>query len=274
MKSGVYTPVRLTTKFKLFLPMSQPFLTINDNDSITLSQSLQYLQNSGKLQEFLANILRQYVIDKELQSRDEVNSNAAAIEQAVINFRLERNLSDPQAFQTWLDENRLTYKSFHDQVSNGFKRETLKLAVVKENLEEYFQERKPFLDSVVLSRIVVDDYEMAESLKSKIASGEGSFEALAREYSLTTERRVNGMMGAVSKATLPDTLKSTIEGAKVGQIIGPFEVEGRWCLFRIEEFIDVTLETKGIKKQLQDELFDRWMNEQLKTLTVKMQIGD
>lgn len=254
--------------------MSKPFLTINDSDSITLSQCLQYLQSSGKLQEFLANILKQYIIDKELESREEIGSNTSAIEQSVINFRLERNLSDPQAFQTWLDQNRMTYQSFHDQVSTGFKRESLKLAIVKDNLEEYFQERKSFLDSVVLSRIVVDDYEMAESLKRKIESQEGTFEAIAREYSVTTESRVNGMMGAVSKATLPETLRPTIEGAAIGEIVGPFEVEGRWCLFRIEEFIDVTLDSKGIKQKLQNELFDRWMNEKLKTLTVKMQMGD
>ncbi|MEB3884549.1 peptidylprolyl isomerase [Lyngbya sp. CCY1209] len=254
--------------------MSKPFMTINDTDSISLGQSLKYLQSSGKFQTFLSEILRQYVIDKELQTREDVNVNPATVEQAVINFRMERNLSDPQAFQAWLDQNRMTYNAFHEQVSNGFKRETLKLAVVGPKLEEYFQERKPFLDSVVLSRIVVDDYEMAESLKNKILSGEATFEAIAREHSVTTESRVNGMMGAVSRATIPETIKPAVEGGQVGQIVGPFEVEGRWCLFRIEEFIEVSLETKGMKQRLQNELFDRWMNEQLKTLTVKLQISD
>ena len=50
--------------------MSQPFLTVND-DPISLGQSLKYLQASGKLQSFLGEMLRQYVIVHALQSRED-----------------------------------------------------------------------------------------------------------------------------------------------------------------------------------------------------------
>lgn len=251
--------------------MSQPFLTVND-DPISLGQSLKYLQASGKLQSFLGEMLRQYVIENELQSREDLNLNPAAIEQAVINFRLERDLSDPQAFQKWLDQNRMTYSAFHEQVTNGFKRETLKMSIVQPQLEEYFQERKPYLDTVILSRIVVDEQELANTLARKIEAEGGNFEQLAREHSITNERHVNGMMGPVSQATLPDNIKDALATATPGSLIGPVEIENRWCLFRVEEMIEVSAEDTKVKQRLQNELFERWVNEKLKTLTVKMQI--
>jgi uncharacterized protein (DUF736 family) len=55
-------------------------------------------------------------------------------------------------------------------------------------------------------------------------------------------------------------------------MIGPVKIENRWCLFRVEEFIEVSLDDPKVKQRLQNELFERWVNEKLKTLTVKMQI--
>ncbi len=253
--------------------MAQPFLTVND-EPITLGQSLRYLQSSGKLQSFIGEMLRQYILDKELESQANLNVNSSAVEQAVINFRLERNLSDPQAFQQWLDSNQMSYDSFHQQVEAGFKRETLKLSIVQSQLEEYFQERKPFLDTIILSRIVVNDYELAETLQRRILEEEARFEQLAREYSITPERNVNGMMGAVSVASLPEDLKPSMIGAVSGQIIGPVEIDKHWCLFRVEQLLESTFDDPKIKQKLQNELFEKWINEKLKTLTVKLQIND
>ncbi|ERT05834.1 PPIC-type PPIASE domain protein [Lyngbya aestuarii BL J] len=253
--------------------MAQPFLTVND-EPITLGQSLRYLQSSGKLQSFIGEMLRQYILDKELEAQENLNINSASVEQAVINFRLERNLSDPQAFQEWLERNQMSYDSFHQQVEAGFKRETLKLSIVQPQLEAYFQERKSFLDTIILSRIVVADYELAETLHRRLQEEEARFEQLAREYSLTPERNVNGMMGAVSLGSLPENLKPIMTGAALGQIVGPVEIEGRWCIFRVEQLIEASFEDSKLKQKLQNELFERWINEKLKSLTVKMQIAD
>lgn len=46
---------------------AQEFLLI-ENNPLSLAQALTYLQSSGKLQPFIVEILRQYVIDQELQT--------------------------------------------------------------------------------------------------------------------------------------------------------------------------------------------------------------
>ncbi|VXD22745.1 PpiC-type peptidyl-prolyl cis-trans isomerase [Planktothrix serta PCC 8927] len=253
--------------------MANPFLTVNE-EPILLSQALKYLQTAGKLQPLITDILREYILDRELQSRSDLDIPPASIEQAVVNFRLERNLSDPQAFQQWLESNRMSYEAFQQQIVSGFKREKLKLSVVQPQLEEYFQQRKPALDAVVLSRISLNDYELAETLSLRLKEQDTRFEELAKEYSITNERSFNGMMGAVAWSTLPDALKVVLQQTTAGQIVGPLEVEGGWCIFRVEQFLEASLDNPQLKQRLQNELFERWLNQQLQSAKISLNIQD
>jgi len=62
------------------------------------------------------------------------------------------------------------------------------------------------------------------------------FEQLAQEYSLTDERIVNGMMGPVSRGQMPDFLRALVDLSSPGELIGPIEIEGWYCLFRLNNF--------------------------------------
>jgi parvulin-like peptidyl-prolyl isomerase len=125
---------------------------------------------------------------------------------------------------------------------------------------------------VVLSRIIVDNPDVAEELREQIETGD-SFEQMAREHSLTEERLANGMMGAISIGTLPEPLLSEVIKAEAGTILGPLQVEGRWGLFRVEQFLPSSLEDFQVRQALQNELFERWLGERLQKLNVKLQVS-
>lgn len=250
---------------------SEQFLTVDDQP-ISLAQALKYLQSSGKLQPFIVEILRQYIIEQELQTRDDLDISPALTEQAVIDFRLQRQLTDPKQFQEWLASNGTDYSTFHNQVTFGFKLEKLKAQVTEPKIQEYFIERKLFLDRVVLSRIIVDNKELAEELSSQIEEG-AAFEDLAREYSIADDRLVNGMMGPVSRGTMPDVLRAAVDSVSQRDIVGPLELEGRWGMFRVEQFLPASLEDSQLKQALQNELFERWLTAKIQTMVVKLQVG-
>lgn len=251
---------------------AKSFLTV-DEQPLSLRQCLRYLQTSGKLQGFLGDILRQYILETEIATREDLDINPAVIEQAVIDFRLQQQLTDPQVFQEWLNRNGLDYATFHSQISSNFKIEKLKLVVTEPKLQEYFIERKVFLDRVVLSRIIVENQELAEELKIQIKEGAG-FEELAREHSVADDRIANGMMGPVSRGTMPDTIRAAIDAASPGDLVGPLEIEKRWALFRVEQVLPATLENPQLQQMLQNELFDRWIAEKIQKMTVKLQVGE
>src|SRR3712207_6686893 len=101
---------------------SEPFLTIDDQP-ISVGQVLGYLQATRKLEGFIGDIVRQFVIERELQSQqDNLNISSAVVEQAVIDFRLQNQLTEANQFQDWLTSNGLTYEGFHNQVRSEERR--------------------------------------------------------------------------------------------------------------------------------------------------------
>lgn len=252
--------------------MAAPFLTV-DEQPISLAQSLKYLQASGKLQPFLAEILRQYLLEQELKTREDIDVSSAVIEQAVINFRLENQLTDPKTFQEWLNRNGIDNAAFHNQIVASFKMERLKTQITEPRLQEYFIERKLFLDRVVLSRIIVDSKELAEELHSQIQEGT-SFEKLAQQYSIADDRVANGMMGPISRGSMPDELRAAVDAASPRGLIGPLAIEDKWGLFRVEQFLPASLEDPKLRLMLQNELFERWLAERLQKMTVKLQVSE
>lgn len=251
---------------------SAPFLTIDDQP-VSLADAIRYLQIGRKFDTFIGEILRQFVIEQEVAARDDLNVGPAVTEQAIIDFRLQRQLTDAQTFQDWLASNGLDYDGFHQQVSTGFKLKRLKEVIAEPKLQEYFIERKVYLDRVVLSRIIVDDKELADELKTQVLEGTARFEQLAREYSLTDDRIVSGMVGPVSRGSMPDLLRAAIDEASPGDIVGPLGMDERWGLFRVEELLPASLEDERLKQSLLDELFEQWLAEKMQNLPIKLQVG-
>jgi parvulin-like peptidyl-prolyl isomerase len=89
--------------------------------------------------------------------------------------------------------------------------------------------------------------------------------------SLADDQIFNGMMGAISKDTLPDGLRAVINLANPGELIGSVEVEGLWYLVRVEKFLDASLEEQ-LKQELEDELFEQWLEEKIENINVKLQV--
>ena len=250
---------------------SSPFLTVN-NQEIALAEVVKYLQISGRLGNFINDVLRQHIIEQEINTRTDIEISSALIEQTIIDFRLKNQLTDQQKFQEWLINNGTDYTTFHTSITFSFQLEKLKALVTESKLPEYFIERKIYLDRVVLSRILVDSRELAEELQTQIEEG-ASFEQLAKEYSLADEKVFNGMMGPISRGTIPDILRGAVDATVPGKLINPIEIEGRFALFRLEQILPASLEDPQLKQSLQNELFEKWLGEKIQNLTVKIQVN-
>ena len=249
---------------------SSSFLTVNDQE-ITLAEVVKYLQISGRLGNFMSDVLRQHIIEQEISARTDIEISSALIEQTIIDFRLKNQLTDAQRFQEWLTNNGTDYTTFHTSITFGFQLEKLKALVTEAKLPEYFIEKKIYLDRVVLSRILVDSQELAEELQTQIEEG-SSFEQLAKEYSLADERVFNGMMGPISRGTIPDILRAAVDATTPGKLINPIEIEGRFALFRLEQIIPASLEDPQLQQSLKNELFEKWLGDKIQNLTVKIQL--
>ena len=74
----------------------------------------------------------------------------------------------------------------------------------------------------------------------------GRFEDLAKEYSITNDKNFNGVMGAVSLASLLEGFKNAVNEVHPGDILGLFNTDKYWSIFRLEQLQDASLDNPEI----------------------------
>ena len=84
-------------------------------------------------------------------------------------------------------------------------------------------------------QIVVATAAEAEAVKKLLAAG-ASFQALAMEKSTDAATRFNGGdLGYFTVDVMPGAYDAALKGAKPGQLVGPFAVEGGFALVKVED---------------------------------------
>jgi parvulin-like peptidyl-prolyl isomerase len=248
------------------------FLKVND-ESISLDRALAYLKSSGGYHRTMTDILRQYTLEKELQHRNDIEFSSLQVDQALMDFRVENDLRDSQSFQGWMQANGVNYEQFRQNIEFGFKIQQLRQEVTEPKLLDYFNDRKPFLDRVILSRLILEDKELAEQLTQKISADPSNFESLVQTHSITDDRVANGIMGAIPKAQMPEILRTAVDSANPGDIVGPMEIEGRYCLFRVEKFVPATLDDLNLKQELMNQIFEQWIHSKIQAMDIRLDIN-
>ncbi|HYG26764.1 MAG TPA: peptidyl-prolyl cis-trans isomerase [Caulobacteraceae bacterium] len=115
-------------------------------------------------------------------------------------------------------------------------------AVTEDNIRRLYEEQQKLAErseEIRARQIVVPTVADAEAVRKLLAAG-ASFEALAMERSRDPATRFNGGdLGYFTTDVMPEAYEAALKGAKPGQLVGPFPVEGGFALVRVE---DVRLE--------------------------------
>ncbi len=84
-------------------------------------------------------------------------------------------------------------------------------------------------------QIVLANQAEADTVRKLLATG-ASFEALAMEKSIDTATRFNGGdLGYFTTDVMPEAYDASLKSAKVGQIVGPFAIDGGWAILKVED---------------------------------------
>jgi hypothetical protein len=245
-----------------------PFVSIND-EVISLATTLQYLQLSGRLIPFLQDIVSQHITYEEVKKRDEtLTVGQGDMDQAVIDFRLNNNLNDTDAFQAWLSSQGMSYEGFQRRVVLALKVDRLKEQIAEPDLESYFQDNQTALGQAELSCAICNDPAIALTLHQKLQNQETTFDQISKDYANDPET-VSLMRGLIRLTQLPADLQSAVGSAEPGKLVGPRPVGQRSAIFLVERFVPAELEGK-LKKELQERLFRKWLGTQIKDMQVKL----
>jgi parvulin-like peptidyl-prolyl isomerase len=243
------------------------FLSIDD-EKVLLDEVFNRLKISGNLHLLLGELQKQRCLEKEIQKAGEaVQFDSLELEQYIIDFRVENQLTSPEDFDEWLALNWLSYEDFCQQAIFYLQLQKLTETVTDPLIPEAFLEHQKEFEEVVLSRIVVTNRSLAEQLLDQLLNEQVNFEQLARQHSIAEDAIIGGAMGLVSKDALPDQVSAALTDIAEGQVIGVIDYEDTYCLLKVEKVIPPVLNDE-VKEVLRDRLFEIWLAEKMEAIEV------
>lgn len=139
-------------------------------------------------------------------------------------------------------------------------------------LEAYFLQRKSGLDQVIYSIIRTRDVGIAQELYFRIEDNPEEFASLAEQYSQGPEAQMGGRIGPQALEMPAPALARLLAVSQPGQLWPPTRI-GEWLVIvRLEQLIPAQL-NPAMEQRLMGELFNQWLQEQLKTVTLVPQMA-
>lgn len=257
---------RLCNLMDALTPFSSPFLVI-DGETLSLAEVLKYFQLSGKLFPFIREIVEQHVLVQEIQQRSDLEVSLVDLEQTIIDFRLQRDLTDGDRFQAWLTQQGMDRLTFQNQVLLRLKLEKLVTAISEPQLPQLFAEQQEKLSTLMLALVVSQNVAALEELTHQLQHQETTVAELSLAYAGKSEVRIS--QGMIRLGDLPPGLQTAVEAAPDCAWVGPIEIDGQWSSFQVQERIPASLDER-LKQELKLTLFQRWLGEKVQARSVQL----
>lgn len=245
--------------------MNSSSIAIN-GEILSWEQVMGSLQLFGKLQPFLQEVVMQYILVTEVNSRDDLDISSTDLIQGIMDFRVQQNLTDGDKFNEWLKKENLDNNLFQNRIMLGLKIEKLRQVIAETQLESYFQEHQKSLEEVLLNCVVTSEKELAEEIKERLVNENISVEELAKEFS-NSEQNVRFFKQQAQRRSLSKLGQEASSLSTEGELVGPVNVDKNWSILKVIEIIPAELDEK-MKKQIEAQLFSEWLVEKVRDLKV------
>jgi hypothetical protein len=248
-----------------------PFLVIDD-DAVSLGRSLRYLQLSGRLVPLIREIATQHLLHRAFQQHDrQLAVSVAEFEGAIAQFRQEQQLVSPDRFEQWLGQQHLSYEVFQKRMTLALKLEKLKAAIASPHLEAAFQQQKDQLTEANV-RCIFGNQPILTAIAPALHREPLHWKSILEPYERINPPQVTVVQGLISMHQLPHHLRSPVLSANLETWIGPFPVgdSNQQVLIQVEQHHLPSLGSDRIRRRLQDQVFQRWLEQQLDRITVAM----
>lgn len=201
----------------------------------------------------------------------QIETNEEELRSQITLFRQKNGLMSGDETHKWLTLHHLDDHLFLKMCEYELKEAKLKEILFADKLEEYFVYRRSNLVSVELYKIVVEHEEAAREIVSSIKEG-ASFFDYARKYSIDMSTSKScGYAGKCKLNTLSPFQQDLISKAKVGGLIGPVKTNKSFEIYLLAHLEQPVFDGE-LRQELQDELFEQWLNEAKSRLHIEFSV--
>lgn len=184
---------------------------------------------------------------------------------AIQQFCQQNQIPDPEQSRAWLAQQGIDPDQLEPIALRGLKLQKFQEETFGHKLESHFLQRKSALDQVVYSLLRTKDVGMSQELYFRIEDDPAQFTDLAKQYSQGPEAKTGGLIGPQELSAPSPILARLLSISQPGQLWPPTRI-GEWMVIvRLEKFIPAQLD-ETMRQRLMGELFNQWLQEQLKTV--------
>ncbi|MFF5205129.1 TIGR04500 family putative peptide maturation system protein [Streptosporangium sp. NPDC000396] len=235
-------------------------MRINGVDT-SMSQAISILDvlwDDVRLAERLVNAR---LVEEEVHSGT-VGLTDAELQEAMDAFRRAKGLLTERATLEWMDRHGLTHAGLEDLVAGQAAAARLRRRIVAGRAEEVFAARRDDFDLLYILRLRYPGAEAA-AIAAGLLRADDPFPAATREVlGGGATLQVEG----VRRKTLP------AEGAREGDVLGPFPSDGGFASARVLHVRPAVLD-EAVRRTIEERLFDDWLAERRAEATVEWQWG-
>jgi parvulin-like peptidyl-prolyl isomerase len=240
------------------------FMSIDFN--VRNEDIIAFLKKNFTIKEIYNLILSQRIIEQTCQTNN-INITENEIQIQADNFRREHKLEKYSDTMNWLKDQQVTDKYWEKSIIDQLLRIKLKNFLFSEEIiAKYFAQNQLNFSQIILYHIIVQTSSLAQEIFYQIEEKEISFYQAANLYDVDENRRLKfGYEGILYRQQLKPEVAAVVFSLNIEETTLPIKTEIGYHLFLVQKFIKPELTTE-IKNQIQENLFQQWLNQQLNYL--------
>lgn len=235
--------------------------------TITAEDILHQVKLSLQIPDIVQGIIRRKII-VDAASEAELTVEAEELQKAADTIRFLQNLHSAEETFAWLKKQGLSIENFEEATYLSVISQKLAVHLFADQVESYFNEHQLNYTGIVLYEIILEDEDLALKLFNAVREKRMSFHHIAHQYIQDKElRRQGGYRGLLSPKDLIPEIANAVLSAKPPQMMKPIVTSQGIHLIFVEEIIEAELDSK-LRSQIILELFNRWIQKQVESVTV------
>lgn len=179
-------------------------------------------------------------------------------------MRRENRLEKAIDTLKWLNDQMISSDEWEAGINYRLLSKALAKDMFNSEVETQFNRNRLNYDVLILYRIVVPYETLAQEIYYQIEEEEISFFEAAHLYDMSEKRRhLCGFEGKIYRWSLSPDIAPTLWNAQEGEVVGPLQVDDKYHIFLVDEFIRPELNPE-LWQAITDKLFSEWLDREFK----------
>jgi len=229
-----------------------------DDEVVTTEDFVKLLKFTGRFDDLIEDIVKDKV-GVHAARKQGITVTIDEVQERADQLRRVRGLHRAADMNRYLEHTGLTLDDFEQLVTEMLLLEKVGEEVGSDKaVEEYYGLNSPKFDSIIVSHIVLDSEGKAKEIMAILEDDPESFEALAKEHSISDTGEDGGYIGKVLRGSLQTEVESKVFSAAEGDLLGPFPSDDGACfeIFTVNAKVASTLDeetTEEVRRLIRDE---------------------